>query len=323
MDFILSFNNGYWYGSPQMIFPVVPNGGVQLERGQNNVSFDGVNGEMLSIGNPNLATFSIDSIFPTKQYPFARPGSRADGWSYVRTIEKVRKERIPFRAVLLDNAGQEVFNLPAAVDSFSYSIDQARDIAYSLTFHEYRFATMETADLAANPLEGIADAVKNESIGSTSVTDASTTVTNAGSTTPPLSRYTDTEVTMMAKTMYGEARGLIKKEIACVGWCILNRVDDSRFPSSISAVITQKSQFSGWNSKHPTRSDRGYDLIELARDVCNRWSWEKSGQANVGRVLPSGYCWFKGISGHNWFRTDNKSQIAGSWNYSLPSPYGD
>lgn len=323
MDFILSFNNGYWYGSPQMVFPVVPNGGIQLERSQNNVSFDGVNGEMLSIGEPNLATFSVESIFPTHDYKWRRPGSSSDGWAYVRTIEKVRRERIPFRAVLLDNKGETIFNVPAAVDSFTYYIDQAHDISYSLTFKEYRFATMDTADLAEDPLKGIGDAVKNASIGSTNIADASASSSEVGTKTPPLVRYTNDDVVKMAKTMYGEARGLIKKEIACVGWCILNRVDDSRFPSTISRVITAKYQFSGWNAKHPTTSDRGYDLIELARDVCNRWSWEKAGQASVGRVLPPGYCWFKGFSGHNWFRKDNKAQAAGAWDYSWPSPYGD
>lgn len=321
MDFILSFNNGYWYGSPQMIFPVVPNGGVQFERSQNNVSFDGVNGEMLSIGELNLASFSIESIFPLRPYNWTRPGSSSDGWAYVRTIEKIRRERIPFRAVLLDNNGETIFNVPAAVDSFTYYVDQAHDISYSLTFKEYRFATMETADLAADPLKGISDAVKNASIGSTNITNASTTVSDAGTKTPPLTRYTNDDVVKMAKTMYGEARGLPKVEIACVGWCILNRVDDSRFPSTISGVITQKSQFSGWNANNPTTADGGFSLIDLAKDVCNRWSWEKTGQANVGRVLPAGYCWFKGFSGHNWFRKDNKAQAAGAWDYSLPNPY--
>ena len=321
MDFILSFNNGFWYGSPQMIFPVVPNGGVQLERSQNNASFDGVNGEMLSIGEMNLASFSIESIFPLHNYPWARPGSSSDGWSYVRTIEKVRRERIPFRAVLLGNDGQEIFNLPVAVDSFSYWFDQAHDIAYSLTFHEYRFATMDTSDLAENPLNGLTEAVKNANINASAATDASSSTSDSGSTAPPIQRYTESDAVMMAKTMYGEARGLPIVEIACVGWCILNRVDDSRFPSTIASVITQRSQFSGWNSKHPTKSDGGVDLLALAKDVCNRWSWEKAGKSNVGRVLPVGYCWFKGFSGHNWFRKDNKAQAAGAWDYSYPNPY--
>ena len=180
---------------------------------------------------------------------------------------------------------------------------------------------MDTADLAENPVAGLKDAVKNSNINASAVTTQSTSASTAGSTSPELQRYTENEVVMMAKTMYGEARGLPKVEVACVGWCILNRVDDSRWPSTIAGVITQKSQFSGWNSQNPTRADLGFDLVELARDVCNRWSWEKAGQADVGRVLPAGYCFFKGIDGHNRFRKDNKSQIAGSWDYSLPNPY--
>lgn len=322
MDFILSFNNAYWNGSPQMIFPVVPSDGITLERGQNNVSFQGVNGEMLSIGTLNLSGFSIDSFFPTKYYNFMRPGSSTDAWSYVRTIERVRNERIPFRAVLLDNNGKEVLNMAAAVDSFSYGLDRAHDVSYQITFKEYRFATMDTASLAANPLEGLSEAEKNTDIGSPQTSPATATVSSStANSTPPLVRYTENELTMMAKTMYGEARGLPVVEIACVGWCILNRVDDSRFPNSIAGVITQKSQFSGWNSKNPTKSDGGLDLVALSRDVCNRWCWEKTGQQSVGRVLPPGYCWFKGFSGHNWFRKDNKAQAAGAWNYSWPSPY--
>lgn len=321
MDFILSFNNGYWYGSPQMVFPVVPNGGIQLERGQNNASFDGVNGEMLSIGEPNLATFSVESIFPLHDYKWRRPGSSADGWAYVRTIEKVRRERIPFRAVLLDNKGETIFNIPMAVDSFTYYVDQAQDISYSLTCKEYRFATMDTADLAENPLNGLEEAVKNASINATPAINASADTSDSGSTAAPIQRYTESDAVMMAKTMYGEARGLPTVEIACVGWCILNRVDDSRFPNTIAGVITQKYQFSGWSAKHPTRSDGGVDLLALAKDVCNRWSWEKAGKSNVGRVLPPGYCWFKGFSGHNWFRKDNKAQAAGAWDYSYPNPY--
>lgn len=319
MDLILSFNNGYWNGNPQMIFPVVPNNGIHLERQQDLASFDGVNGEMLSIGNPNLAGFTIDSFFPNKPYSFMRPGSSSDGWSYVRTIERVRKERIPFRAVCLDNSGAEVFNLPVTVESFDYGLDRPGDISYSLSFKEYRFATMQTADLAENPLEGLKEIKKLANIAAPVVTPAASAV-EAGST-PTIALYTANDAVMMAKTMYGEARGLEKVEVACVGWCILNRVDDSRFPNTISGVITQRSQFSGWNSKNKTVADRGFDLVELAKDVCNRWSRERAGESNVGRVLPKGYCWFKGFSGHNWFRKDNKAQQAGAWNYSWPNPY--
>ena len=39
MDFILSYNNN----EEVMTFPVVPNEGIQLSRGQDNTKFDGIN----------------------------------------------------------------------------------------------------------------------------------------------------------------------------------------------------------------------------------------------------------------------------------------
>ena len=115
MDFILSYNNNEMV----MPFPVVPNGGISLTRDQDNITFDGVNYELQAIGTMNLASFELSSIFPNRPYPWLRPGSVADGWAYVRTIEAARLRRIPFRAIHLDNDGTELFNLPVTVDSLS------------------------------------------------------------------------------------------------------------------------------------------------------------------------------------------------------------
>lgn len=86
MDFILSYNNNEMV----MPFPVVPNGGISLTRDQDNITFDGVNYELQAIGTMNLASFELSSIFPNRPYPWLRPGSVADGWAYVRTIEAAR-----------------------------------------------------------------------------------------------------------------------------------------------------------------------------------------------------------------------------------------
>lgn len=136
MDFILSYNNR----EGVMVFPVVPNEAIVLQRGQKNETFDSVSGEMQALGPLNLATFELESFFPTHDYPFIRPGGKRPAWDFVRTIEAVRARRIPFRAVHLDNSGREIFNLPVSVDSFEHWIDQAGDISYRLSFREYRFA---------------------------------------------------------------------------------------------------------------------------------------------------------------------------------------
>ena len=58
--------------------------------------------------------------------------------------------------------------------------------------------------------------------------------------------YTEHDVELLAKTLYGEARGIPSvDEKAAVIWCILNRVDDHRWPDSIEGVVTQPGQFAG------------------------------------------------------------------------------
>lgn len=319
MDFILSFNNGYANGTPQMIFPVIPNGAISFDRGQNVETFDGINGEMASIGTMNLGSFSIDSIFPNRNYSWMRPGSTSDGWSYVRTIEDVRKQRIPFRAVLLDNAGKEVLNAPVTVESFSYGLDKAGDVAYQISFKEYRFATMEVSSLASSKTEGLEDAYDYSSMINAT---AGGNLTEAG-TAPAIKKYTEADAIALARTMYGEANGLPTVEVACVGWCVCNRVDSSAFkPTTVIGVCAQRGQFDGYKTSYPSSN-----YYNLAVDVLNRWSREASGEATVGRVLPRDYYYFNGYNGHNWHTRKWHNSPSGyyndpeKWNYSLPSPY--
>lgn len=299
MDFILSYNNN----EGVMTFPVVPNGGITLSRGQSNETFDGVNHQLQSLGTMELAGFELSSIFPNRTYSWARPGSSPDGWSYVKTIEAVRQRRIPFRAIHLDNQGREIFNLPVSVDSFEYALDKAGDVAYTMSCTEYRFANLQAASQINEDIP--AAAAQTSSQASASAGDGYTR------------QYTSTDAVMMARVMFLEARGIQSKtEIACVGWTILNRVDAGY--GSISAVITAPNQFA-YSASASTTSDYGYDLIALATDVLDRWSREKAGQTNVGRVLPKGYLWYAGDGKHNYFR--NQYQGGTRWDYSLPSPY--
>lgn len=299
MDFILSYNNN----EGVMTFPVVPNGGITLSRGQSNETFDGVNHQLQSLGTMELAGFELSSIFPNRTYSWARPGSSPDGWSYVKTIEAVRQRRIPFRAIHLDNQGREIFNLPVSVDSFEYALDKAGDVAYTMSCTEYRFANLQAASQINEDIP--AAAAQTSSQASASAGDGYTR------------QYTSTDAVMMARVMFLEARGIQSKtEIACVGWTILNRVDAGY--GSISTVITAPNQFA-YSASASTTSDYGYDLIALATDVLDRWSREKAGQTNVGRVLPKGYLWYAGDGKHNYFR--NQYQGGTRWDYSLPSPY--
>ena len=111
--------------------------------------------------------------------------------------------------------------------------------------------------------------------------------------------FTEADVTALAQMLYGEARGCtVDNQMKCV-WCVLNRVDDSRFPDTIQGVLSQPSQFHGYSPDFPVWDE----LKEVALDVLTRWSMEKQG-AKVARELPDTYCWFTGFNGSNHFREE-------------------
>lgn len=109
--------------------------------------------------------------------------------------------------------------------------------------------------------------------------------------------YTDADITALAQMLYGEARGCtVNNQMKCV-WCVLNRVDDVRFPDTIIGVMSAPGQFYGYSPDFPVWDN----LYAVALDVLTRWSMEKQG-ANVTRELPNTYCWFTGDGSTNWFR---------------------
>ena len=111
--------------------------------------------------------------------------------------------------------------------------------------------------------------------------------------------FTEADVTAIAQMLYGEARGCtVDNQMKCV-WCVLNRVDDPRFPDTIIGVLSQPSQFHGYSPNFPVWDE----LKEVARDVLTRWSMEKQG-VTVERELPDTYCWFTGFNGSNHFREE-------------------
>ena len=58
--------------------------------------------------------------------------------------------------------------------------------------------------------------------------------------------FTEADVTALARMLYGEARGCtVDNQMKCV-WCVLNRVDDVRFPDSIIGVVSAPGQFYGY-----------------------------------------------------------------------------
>ena len=111
--------------------------------------------------------------------------------------------------------------------------------------------------------------------------------------------FTEADVIALAQMLWGEARGCtVDNQMKCV-WCVLNRVDDPRFPDTIIGVVSAPGQFHGYSPNFPVWDE----LKDVALDVLTRWSLEKQGVI-VERELPNTYCWFTGFNGSNHFREE-------------------
>lgn len=124
----------------------------------------------------------------------------------------------------------------------------------------------------------------------------------------------------LAKCAWGEARSESPTRQAAVMWCVLNRVDDPRFPDDVVSVVTQPTQFFGYHRINPTEPE----LYDLALDVLVRWQAEHAGCEDVGRVLPREYVYFTGRGGVNYYGTEYHARygmVGPEWDWSLESPY--
>jgi hypothetical protein len=109
--------------------------------------------------------------------------------------------------------------------------------------------------------------------------------------------FEESDVIALAQMLYGEARGCSTDNQIKAVWCVLNRVDDTRFPNTVIGVLSAPYQFHGYSSSYPVWDN----LKEVARDVLTRWSLEKQGVC-VNRELPKTYLWFTGNGVENVFR---------------------
>lgn len=137
--------------------------------------------------------------------------------------------------------------------------------------------------------------------------------------------YTERDVIAMAQMTYGE--GWITQsdtEMSWIMWCVCNRFDSGdpfyRNCDSLYDIITQyygtdSQQFHGYDPNNPVEER----LVNLARDVLDRWSAEKQGATDVGRTLPADYLWFWGDGWHNHFTNDWKGGT--EYDGHLGTPY--
>lgn len=100
------------------------------------------------------------------------------------------------------------------------------------------------------------------------------------------------EVALISRTIWGEARGCEPEEQRAQAWCVLNRVDDPRWPDSIECVVLQPSQFQGYSSSNPAEP-----FEEMAKEILILWH---EGE----REIPADMCFCAGDGRHQTFRNE-------------------
>lgn len=86
--------------------------------------------------------------------------------------------------------------------------------------------------------------------------------------------YTDDDIYILAQAMDGECYDHEYQDMINVGMTICNRVDDPRFPDTISGVIKQPYQIHGY-SPYNIPSD---NCLKAAAEVLDNWNAIKNGE---------------------------------------------
>lgn len=84
------------------------------------------------------------------------------------------------------------------------------------------------------------------------------------------SDYTDSDLYLLAKTIYAEARGESYTGQVAVGAVILNRVKSSEFPNTVSGVVYQKGAFTAV-SDGQINLEPDNTAYQAAKDALNGW----------------------------------------------------
>ena len=93
---------------------------------------------------------------------------------------------------------------------------------------------------------------------------------NPGSNSTTNSNYTSSDLYLLAKCIYAEARGEIYTGQVAVGAVILNRVASSNFPNTISGVIYQKGAFTAVSDGQINLTPN-QTALNAAQDAMNGW----------------------------------------------------
>ena len=115
--------------------------------------------------------------------------------------------------------------------------------------------------------------------------------------------YTQSDIEIMAKAVWGEARGCSPDEQRLVVWCILQRVDSEHWPDSITGVVTQSGQFQGYDPAHPLDDA----ILTLCKEELAKWAAGEEAPVHEIYAPSRPFYYFDSRSGNgNFFREEWK-----------------
>lgn len=135
------------------------------------------------------------------------------------------------------------------------------------------------------------------------VNNSTTTESDAASAETSETPLTSSDVTMLARMVWGEARGCAPEEQRLVVWTVLQRVDAGGVFAqydTIEAAVTAPGQFVGYNENHPVDTDIYNLCLEALAD------WQSGAEPPTHEIYAptAPYYFFDGDGRHNWFREE-------------------
>ena len=112
-------------------------------------------------------------------------------------------------------------------------------------------------------------------------------------------RFTEHEIEILAKMVWGEARGTSPDEQRLVVWTVFQRVDHpTQYGGTIEAVVTARNQFVGYRARNPICPV----IYALCLEEAEKWARgeEPPTIELYAPTLP--YLYFDGDGKNNWFR---------------------
>jgi hypothetical protein len=124
-----------------------------------------------------------------------------------------------------------------------------------------------------------------------------------GESDTPAPGCTDKELEMLAKMVWGEARGCDPEEQALVIWTAFQQVDaggDFADYKTLSSVLTKKYNFAGYRESNPVDPE----IYMLAQREADKWKRGDEPPTLYPYAPTAPYLFFSGDGSHNWFREE-------------------